>query len=128
MKISITLKPSKDIRESGHSNICFRVREKAIDIKVVSEITVMERYWDNDALAYRRNNVVPKEEQKKAPSQIAAVIDRATETFTHKADSTWLKEIIEEVLHPQLAFERKHPYIRASSNRRIVKMYQRQML
>jgi len=111
MKISITLKPSKDIRDSGHSNICFRVREKAIDIKVVSEITVMERYWDNDALAYRRNNVVSKEEQKKAPSQIAAVIDRATETFTNKADSTWLKEIIEEVLHPQLVFERKHPYI-----------------
>ena len=111
MKISVTLKQPKDNREKGLSNICFRVREKAIDIKVVSEITVNERYWDNDTLAYRRNNVVPKEEQKNVPAQIAAVIERATETFTHKADSTWLKEIIEEVMHPQLAFERKHPYI-----------------
>ena len=111
MKISVTLKQPKDIREKGLSNICFRVREKAIDIKVMSEITVNERYWDNDTLAYRRNNVVPKEEQKNVPAQIAAVIERATETFTHKADSTWLKEIIEEVMHPQLAFERKHPYI-----------------
>ncbi len=111
MKISVTLKQSKDIREKGYSNICFRVREKAVDIKVVSEITVNERYWDNDALAYRRNNVVPKEEQKKVPMQIASVIEKATETLSHKADSAWLKGIIEEVLHPQLAYERRHPDI-----------------
>lgn len=111
MKISVSLKTSKDRHEQDLSNVCFRVREKAIDIKVVSEIIVNERYWDNDTLSYKRNSLVPKDEQKQVPSQIVAVIERATETFSHKADSAWLKDIIEEVLHPQLAYERRHPYI-----------------
>lgn len=111
MKISISLKPIKDASAKGISAICFRIREKAIDIKVVSEITVHERYWDMDTLSYKRNTVVPKDEQKRVSLQIAAVIERATDTFSHKADSAWLKEVIEEVLHPQLAYERNHPYI-----------------
>lgn len=111
MKISVSLKASKDALGKDISSVCFRVREKAIDIKVVSEITVNERYWDNDTLSYKRNSVVPKNEQKEVPSLIATAIERATETFSHKADSAWLKGIIEEVLHPRLAYERIHPYI-----------------
>ena len=111
MKTSISLKPIKDASAKGISAVCFRIREKAIDIKVVSEITVHERYWDMDTLSYKRNTVVPKDEQKQVALQIATVIERATDTFSHKSDSAWLKEVIEEVLHPQLAYERSHPYI-----------------
>lgn len=111
MKISITLRPSKEASAKGRSNVCFRVREKKIDIKVTSEITVIEKYWNQDNLSYDRNTLIPKEEQKKIEQDIAAVVERAADTFSHKADSAWLKGIIEEILHPQQAYKRRHPYI-----------------
>ena len=124
MKISVSLKAVKNgktavpedmvsagVRAEDLALVCFRVREKSIDIKVVSEILVVSKFWDMDTLAYRRNAVVPKEHQKNVPAQIATIIERATATFSHLADSAWLGGIIEEVLHPQIAFERKHPNI-----------------
>jgi hypothetical protein len=59
MKISVSLKPSKFASDLAMSNVCFRVREKAIDIKVVSELIVYDKFWDMDTLSYKRNSVVP---------------------------------------------------------------------
>ena len=42
MKVSVYLKKSS----AATSNICFRVREKNVDIKVVSPLTVYDKYWD----------------------------------------------------------------------------------
>jgi integrase len=111
MKISISLKPKKQMLDSSWSNICFRVREKAIDIKVVSELSVCDKYWDMDTLSYKRNSVVPKDEQKLVSQQIAEIFEKATNTFSNVANSDWLRQVIEDVLHPQLAYERSHPYI-----------------
>lgn len=111
MKISITLKPSKEASAKGLSKVCFRVREKNTDIKVVSEMTVVEKYWNPDNLAYDRNSSVPKDEQKKTALDIAAIAERAAATFSHKADSVWLRGIIEDVLHPQAAGGRRQPCI-----------------
>ena len=44
MKISVYLKKCS----ATTSNICFRVREKNVDIKVVSPIAVHDKYWDAD--------------------------------------------------------------------------------
>jgi integrase len=111
MKISVSLKPIKKALDEAKSNVCFRVREKAVDIKVVSELTVLDKYWDMDTLSYKRNSVVPKDEQKLVSRQIADIFEAATNTFSNKANSDWLKQVIEDVLHPQLAYERNHPYI-----------------
>lgn len=110
MKITLSLKRPKGTADYK-ANVCFRVRNKATDIKVVSEIVVDERYWDMDALSYRRNSSVHKDEQKMIPQQIAGIMERATEMFTDNADSSWLKGVIEVVLHPQLAYARQHPDI-----------------
>lgn len=48
MKVSVYLKKS----DSQTSNICFRVREKNVDIKVVSPLAVYDKYWDADTLSY----------------------------------------------------------------------------
>ena len=50
MKVSVYLKKSS----SSTSNICFRVREKNVDIKVVSPLLVHDKYWDSDTLSYKR--------------------------------------------------------------------------
>ena len=42
MKVSVYLKKSS----SSTSSICFRVREKNVDIKVVSPLVVHDKYWD----------------------------------------------------------------------------------
>jgi len=105
MKVSVYLKKSS----SSTSSICFRVREKNVDIKVVSPLVVHDKYWDSDTLSYKRTTAVPAVEQKLLPEQIAAIIEKVEKTFSDKANSAWLKQTIEDVLHPARAFERNHP-------------------
>ena len=52
MKVSVYLKKSS----SSTSSICFRVREKNVDIKVVSPLVVHDKYWDSDTLSYKRRS------------------------------------------------------------------------
>ena len=40
-------------------------------------------------------------------------IERAEKTFSDKADSKWMKQVIEDVLYPARAFERNHPNLLA---------------
>lgn len=105
MKVSVYLKKNS----SSTSSICFRVREKNVDIKVVSPLVVHDKYWDSDTLSYKRTTAVPAVEQKLLPEQIASIIEKVEKTFSDKANSTWLKQTIEDVLHPARAFERNHP-------------------
>ena len=49
MKVSVYLKKNS----SSTSNICFRVRERNVDIKVVSPLVVHDKYWDADILRYK---------------------------------------------------------------------------
>ena len=105
MKVSVYLKKSS----STTSNICFRVREKNVDIKVVSPLVVHDKYWDADTLSYKRTAAVSVTEQKRLPGQIASIIEHVEKTFSDKADSKWLKQAIEDVLYPARAFERNHP-------------------
>ena len=104
MKVSVYLKKSS----SSTSSICFRVREKNVDIKVVSPLVVHDKYWDSDTLSYKRTTAVPAVEQKLLPEQIASIIEKVEKTFSDKANSAWLKQTIEDVLYPARAFERDH--------------------
>lgn len=113
MKVSVYLRPVKNAgldAAPAMSNICFRVREKSVDIKVVSSLVVYDKYWDNDALAYRRTTVIPAEEQKWIPQQIAAIIAEITRSFdAGKANGDWLRQTIGDALQPAQSYERKHP-------------------
>ena len=53
MKVTVYLKKSSP----EASNICFRVRDKNVDIKVVSTLEVQDKYWDSDTLSYRRTTL-----------------------------------------------------------------------
>ena len=66
MKVSVYLKKSS----SSTSSICFRVREKNVDIKVVSPLVVHDKYWDSDTLSYKRTTAVPAVEQKCCPNRL----------------------------------------------------------
>ena len=110
MKASVYLREAKEDGKQGVSYICFRVRDKEIDIKVASELRVIDKYWDSNAIKYRRNAVVSKDEQRNLSEQIAAIIEHIESSFDrNKADGNWLRHAIEDVLHPNLAYERNHP-------------------
>ena len=76
MKITIITKESKakDKNAIAKANLCFRLRDKDIDLKVRSDIEIMLDYWDNDALSYRRTKKVPSEEQKKVKVLVQTII------------------------------------------------------
>lgn len=110
MKVSVYLRKVKEDGKLGISCICFRVRDNGIDIKAASELQVVDKYWDSDALRYRRNTVVDKDEQRRVPEQIVAIIEHVESSFDrNKADGNWLKQAVEDVLHPNRAYERNHP-------------------
>ena len=50
------------------------VREKNVDIKVVSSHTVHDKYWDADTLSYKRTTAVPATDQKRLPEQMFEVV------------------------------------------------------
>ena len=53
MKITIITKEckTKDKDAPAKANLCFRLRDKDVDLKARSDIEVMLDYWDNDTLS-----------------------------------------------------------------------------
>ena len=91
MKVSVYLKKSS----SSTSSICFRVREKNVDIKVVSPLVVHDKYWDSDTLSYKRTTAVPAVEQKLLPEQIDACADCWYYNYSFRFNSfKYLKGVI----------------------------------
>lgn len=84
MKITVTTKDikSKDKDAPKRANLCFRLRDKNVDIKVRSDIEVMSEYWDDETLSYRRTKAVPSEEQKKTKALVISIIEALNDSFT----------------------------------------------
>ena len=111
MKVSVYLKPIKEpVNGQKLSYICFRVRDKAVDIKAVSELTVKDKYWDAGLQGYKRSTPIPSDRRKETARQIAGIIESIETSYdANTANGTWLKQVIEEALHPAEAYRRKHP-------------------
>lgn len=62
MKISITTKECKSNSEDAlrKGYLCFRLRDKGVDLKVRSDIEVILDYWDNDNLSYKRTRQISR--------------------------------------------------------------------
>ena len=103
MKITITTKDikSKDKDAPQKAYLCFRLRDKGVDIKVRSDIEVMAEYWDNDILAYRRTKVIPSDEQKNTKALVKSIIDTLNDSFNSEtSDVSWAKSVIDNCVNP----------------------------
>jgi len=103
MKITITTKDvkSKDKDTPKKAYLCFRLRDKDVDIKVRSDIEVLAEYWDNDVLAYRRTKAIPYDEQKKTKALVKSIIEALNESFdADTADVSWAKSVIDRCVTP----------------------------
>lgn len=103
MKITISTKAikSKETNVPSRSNLCFRFRDKDIDLKVRSNIEVLTDYWDNDSLSYRRTKKVSSDEQKKVKVLVQTIITALSEQYNSAtADVAWMKNVVDECIYP----------------------------
>ena len=103
MKITIITKEckAKDKDAPAKANLCFRLRDKDVDIKARSDIEVMLDYWDNDALSYRRTKKLPSDEQKKVKVLVQTITTALSEQYNSAtADVAWMKNVIDECVNP----------------------------
>ena len=108
MKITITTKAikSKDADVPNKGDLCFRLRDKDIDLKVRSDIEVLTDYWDNDTLSYKRTKKVSSVEQKKIKALIQSILTVLNEQYDYNtADVVWMKSVIDDCMNPKM--ERK---------------------
>ena len=103
MKITISLKDIKHgNNEPSKAYLCFRLRDKGVDLKVRSDLEVFSDYWDNEKLAYKRNKLVPAEEQKSMKESVRAVINTITDNYASESATTeWMKDTIQDALIPK---------------------------
>ena len=103
MKITIITKEckTKDKDAPAKANLCFRLRDKDVDLKVRSDIDVMLDYWDNDTLSYRRTKKLPSDEQKKVKVLVQTITTALSEQYNSAtADVAWMKNVIDECVNP----------------------------
>lgn len=103
MKISITTKECKSKSEDAPRKgcLCFRLRDKGVDLKVRSEIEVMLDCWDNDNLSYKRTRQISADEQKRIKDLVRSIIATLTDEYDADiADVTWTKRVIDRCVNP----------------------------
>lgn len=103
MKITIITKEckTKDKDAPAKANLCFRLRDKDVDLKARSDIEVILDYWDNDALSYRRTKKIPSDEQKKVKFLVQTITTALSEQYNSAtADVAWMKNVIDECVNP----------------------------
>ncbi len=103
MKISITTKECKSKSESAlrKGNLCFRLRDKGVDVKVRSDIEVLLDFWDNDNLSYKRTKQVPLDEQKRTKELVRSITTTLSEEYdATTADVTWMRNVIDKCADP----------------------------
>ena len=100
MKVSTYLKQIKRSKSNTPSAyLGFRVRDRQVDIKVQSDVVVNPDLWNNETSSYKRTRLIPKEEQKRVLDFVKAATTLAMDSFDEKADSAWLKGIVETCLN-----------------------------
>ncbi len=103
MKISIITKECKSKVEDNlrKGNLCFRLRDKGVDLKVRSDIEVLLDFWDNDSISYKRTKQVPADEQKRTKDLVRSIIDVLSEEYdAATADVAWVKKVIDNCVNP----------------------------
>lgn len=104
MKITVTTKEckAKEKDAPNMSCLCFRLRDKDVDLKVRSDIEVLTDCWDNDTLSYRRTKKVASDEQKRIKNLVQTILSALGEQYdSSTADVTWMKGVIDACANPK---------------------------
>lgn len=59
--------------------LCFRLRDKNLDLKVRTDILVMSEFWDNDILGYGKTRKLSSADNKKVNTLATDIITKLTD-------------------------------------------------
>lgn len=100
----------ENIGSEGNAYLCFRLRDKNLDIKVRTDILVMSEFWDNDIPGYGKTRKLSSAAKKKVNILVADIINKLSDEYdAETADSVWVKEVVNRCMFPELEQKRSTP-------------------
>lgn len=106
MKIKVYLHTSpKSNEDSNLRQVCFRVREGGTDLRCRTDLLANPAYWDETIPGYRNTSKLDKKEVKRLNQTIADITTYIFNEFNQDCDGAWLREHINEFLHPDGVFK-----------------------
>lgn len=65
-----------NIGSERNAYLCFRLRDKNLDLKVRTDILVMSEFWDNDIPGYGKTRKLSSADKKKVNTLVADIITK----------------------------------------------------
>lgn len=94
----------------GNAYLCFRLRDKNLDLKVRTDILVMSEFWDNDIHGYGKTRKLSSAEKKKVNTLVTDIITKLTDEYdAETADAVWVREIVNRCMFPNIEQKRSTP-------------------
>lgn len=105
MKVTAFIrKPPKKNNIDEQATVYFRLRDKGLDIKSASKLTINPNHWNQEKQGYKdRIALVSDEVKNEFKANIQGIISIINENYSGTADPIWLNDIIEKYHHPNLS-------------------------
>ena len=100
-----------NLGSEGNAYLCFRLRDKNLDLKVRTDILVMSEFWDNDILGcYGKTRKLSSAEKKKVNTLVTDIITKLTDEYdAETADAVWVREVVNRCMFPNVEQKRSTP-------------------
>ncbi|MCM1516725.1 MAG: hypothetical protein NC080_10015 [Paraprevotella sp.] len=96
-----------NIGSEGNTYLCFRLRDKNLDLKVRTDILVMSEFWDNDIPGYGKTRKLSSADKKKVNTLVSDIITKLSDGYdAETADAVWVREVVNRCMFPEL--EQRH--------------------
>lgn len=92
-----------NLGSEGNAYLCFRLRDKNLDLKVRTDILVMSEFWDNDIPGYGKTRKLSSDDKKKVNTLVADIITKLTDEYdAETADAVWVREVVNRCMFPDV--------------------------
>ena len=99
-----------NIGSEGNAYLCFRLRDKNLDLKVRTDILVMSEFWDNDIPGYGKTRKLASADKKKVNTLVTDIITKLTDEYdAETADAVWAREVVNRCMFPNVEQKRSTP-------------------
>lgn len=106
----LPVKLGSELGGNGNAYLCFRLRDKKLDLKVRTDILVMSEYWDNGIPGYSKTRKVTSADRKKMNALVCGIIAKLTAEYDEEtADAAWVKDTVNRCMNPELERRQSKP-------------------
>lgn len=99
-----------NIGSEENAYLCFRLRDKNLDLKVRTDILVMSELWDNDIPGYGKTRKLSSADKKKVNTLATDIITKLSDEYdAETADAVWVREVVNCCMFPVVEQKRSTP-------------------